>query len=94
MNILHLDSAITADASVSRQLTADILARLTAANPDATVTYRDLSTGVPAIDTAWFKAVRVGTDDPTPQQQAQIDTSNALLAEVQAADTLVIGLPV
>ena len=39
MNILHLDSAITADASVSRQLTADILARLTAANPDATVTY-------------------------------------------------------
>lgn len=94
MNILHLDSAITADASVSRQLTADILARLTAANPDATVTYRDLSQGVPAIDTAWFKGVRVGTDDPTPQQQAQIDTSNTLLAEVQAADTLVIGLPV
>lgn len=94
MNILHIDSAITADASVSRQLTADILARLTAANPDATVTYRDLNTGVPAIDTAWFKGVRAGTDTPTPAQQAQIDASDTLLAEVQAADTLIIGLPI
>ncbi|MFN3526881.1 MAG: FMN-dependent NADH-azoreductase [Paracoccus sp. (in: a-proteobacteria)] len=94
MNILHLDSAITADASVSRQLTADILQRLTAANPDANVTYRDLNEGVPAIDTAWFQAVRVGTSTPTPEQKAMLETSDALLAEVQAADTLVIGLPV
>lgn len=94
MHILHLDSAITAEASVSRQLTADILSRLTAANPDATVTYRDLNEGVPAIDTAWFQVVRVGTSTPTPEQKAMIETSDALLAEVQAADTLVIGLPV
>ena len=38
MNILHLDSAITGDASVSRKLTADIVAKLTAANPEAAVT--------------------------------------------------------
>ncbi|MBW7056917.1 NAD(P)H-dependent oxidoreductase [Paracoccus bogoriensis] len=94
MHILHLDSAITGDASVSRQLTADIVARLKAANPGATVTYRDLNEGVPAIDTAWFQAVRVGIENPTPEQQAIVATSDALLAEVQAADTLVIGLPV
>lgn len=94
MNILHLDSAITADASVSRQLTADIVARLTTAHPDAVVTYRDLNEGVPAIDTDWFQAVRVGTENPTPEQKAVIDASDRLLAEVQAADTLVIGLPV
>lgn len=94
MNILHLDSAITGDASVSRKLTADIVAKLTAANPAATVTYRDLNDGVPAIDTDWFKAVRLAPENPSADQQALIATSDAYLAEVQAADILVIGLPV
>ena len=94
MNILHLDSAITSDASVSRKLTADIVARLTAADSAAQVTYRDLNEGVPAIDTTWFRAVRVGTDNPTPEEEDRVETSDKLLAEVQDADTLVIGLPV
>ncbi len=94
MNILHLDSAITGDASVSRKLTSDIVAKLTAANPAAAVTYRDLNDGVPAIDTDWFKAVRLAPENPSADQQALIATSDAYLAEVQAADILVIGLPV
>ncbi|GHG16495.1 FMN-dependent NADH-azoreductase [Paracoccus aerius] len=94
MNILHLDSAITGDASVSRKLTADIVAKLTAANPEAAVTYRDLNDGVPTIDSAWFKAVRMAPESPTPDQQRLIAISDAYLAEVQAADVLVIGLPV
>lgn len=94
MNILHIDSAITGEASVSRKLTADIVAKLTAANPDATVTYRDLNKGVPPIDTDWFAAVRMVPENPTPDQQALIATSDAYLAEVQAADVLVIGLPI
>lgn len=94
MNILHLDSAITGKASVSRKLTADIVAKLTAANPDAAVTYRDLNTGVPAIDSDWFAAVRLAPENPTPDQQRLIDISDAYLAEVQAADVVVIGLPI
>ncbi|WEF23687.1 NAD(P)H-dependent oxidoreductase [Paracoccus sp. S3-43] len=94
MNILHIDSAITGEASVSRKLTADIVAKLTAANPDATVTYRDLNQGVPAIDTDWFKAVRLAPANPTPDQQKLIDISDAYLAEVQAADVVVIGMPI
>ena len=38
MNTLHIDSAITGDSSVSRQLTAQIVAKLKAANPAASVT--------------------------------------------------------
>ncbi|MBU2957565.1 NAD(P)H-dependent oxidoreductase [Paracoccus sp. 1_MG-2023] len=94
MNILHIDSAITGDASVTRQLTAEITARLTAANPSAKVTYRDLNKGVTPIDTEWFAAIRVGTENPTPEQERHIRVSDQLLAEVQDADTLVIGLPV
>lgn len=94
MHILHLDSAITGKASVSRKLTADIVARLTAANPGATAAYRDLNKGVPAIDTDWFHAVRMAPDSPTAEQQKLIDISDAYLKEVQDADVLVIGSPI
>ena len=94
MHILQIDSAITGPASVSRKLTADIVAKLTAANPGATVTYRDLNEGVPAIDTDWFHAVRLAPANPTAEQQRVIDRADGYLAEVQAADVLVIGLPI
>ena len=94
MNILQLDSAITGEASVSRKLTADIVAKLKAQDPAASVTYRDLNEGVSAIDTAWFHAVRVVPENPSPEQQQLIDRADAYLQEVQDADVLVIGLPV
>src|SRR5437868_4354337 len=43
MTILKIDSSITGDASVSRQLTAATLAQLEAQNPDARVITRDLA---------------------------------------------------
>ena len=94
MQILHIDSAITGEASVSRKLTADIIAKLKAANPDAAVTYRDLNAGVPAIDTDWFHAVRLAPESPTAGQRRLIETADAYLAEVRDADVLVIGSPV
>lgn len=95
MNILHLDSAITGDASVTRKLTAGIVDRLKAANPAAAVTYRDLNLqGVPVIDSAWHDAVYARPEHPTPQQQQLIERSDAYVNEVRDADVLVIGLPV
>lgn len=94
MHILHIDSAITAADSVSRKLTADIVSKLTTANPGATVTYRDLNRGVPSIDTAWYQGVRLAPENPTPDQQKLIDISDAYLKEVQDADVLVIGSPI
>jgi FMN-dependent NADH-azoreductase len=43
MTILHLDSSITGDASVSRQVSGAIVASLTAGDPAATVIRRDLA---------------------------------------------------
>ena len=43
MNLLHLDSSILGDNSVSRSLSAATVARLRAATPDLHVTYRDLA---------------------------------------------------
>ena len=43
MTILHIDSSITGDASVSRQVSRAIVGSLAAANPAATVVRRDLA---------------------------------------------------
>ena len=43
MKIVHIDSSALGSYSVSRQLTADIVAELKHGTPDATVNYRDLA---------------------------------------------------
>lgn len=43
MNLLHIDSSIQGENSASRALTAAAVARFKAADPSATVTYRDLA---------------------------------------------------
>lgn len=93
-NILRVESSIKGEASVSRKLTDRIVARLTAADPDATVTLRDLSAGVPHIDGDWIGAVYTPAEARSPDQADRAAYSDALLAEVRAADILVIALPV
>ena len=43
MKLLHIDSSISGGQSVSRQLTASIVARLKQTTPGLEVTYRDLA---------------------------------------------------
>ena len=93
-NILRVESSIKGEASVSRRLTDRITARLEAANPGAEVTLRDLSKGVPHIDGAWIGAVFTPAEARNAEQAKIAAYSDALLAEVKAADILVIALPV
>ncbi|WP_413873226.1 FMN-dependent NADH-azoreductase [Albidovulum sp.] len=93
-HILRIDSSIKADASVSRRLTDRVMARLALAHPGARVTQRDLSGGVPAIDGAWIGAVYTPAEARSADQTRIAAYSDALLAEVRAADVLVIALPV
>ena len=93
-NILRVESSIKGPAAVSRKLTDRIMARLLAAHPGANVVTRDLSGGVPNIDGNWLGAVFTPADARNHAQQAIAATADAYLAEVKAADTLVIALPV
>ena len=93
-HILRIETSIKGEASVSRKLTDRIVARLTKTAPDAEVTVRDLSAGVPQIDADWIGAVYAPAEARTPDQGRIAAYSDALLDEVKAADVLVIALPV
>ena len=94
MNILRIDSTIKPRAaSVSAGLADRVIARLQAAHPDAQITTRDV-TSIPAIDATWLGAVFAPADQRDEDQAAVAAFADALLAEVRAADTLVIASPV
>lgn len=93
-NILRVESSIKPAGAVSRRLTDRIMERVLAANPGANVVTRDLSAGVPAIDGAWLGAVFTPAEARNDDQKVTAAYADALLAEVKAADLLVIALPV
>lgn len=79
MKLLHLDSAITGDNSVSRKLSADIISHLRTSDPAIEVTYRDLAATPISHLTL--------SDMPAPGE------STAILDEFLNADVVVIGAP-
>jgi FMN-dependent NADH-azoreductase len=93
-HLLHIDSSFQTDASVTRALTARARERWLAAHPEGTVTYRDLGADpIPHIDVASGLARMVPADVHTPEQAASWALSVALIEEIKAADTIILGLP-
>ena len=89
-NILRIDASARHNGSVSRDLTDRIIARFS----DATVVTRDLATPLPLLDETWIWANFTPADDRTDEQTAALALSDTLIAELRAADTIVIGLPI
>jgi FMN-dependent NADH-azoreductase len=91
-NILVINSSVSGEASVSRILVENTLQRLLEVNPGAEVTYRDLADAhVPHLTVDTVTGVRaVAVTQPELAAQA---LSDELIAELRAADILVIGAP-
>jgi FMN-dependent NADH-azoreductase len=93
-HLLHVDSSIRGDQSVSRKLTARAARNWLAAHPGGTVTYRNLgSDPVPHLDTAGGLAHMVPAEDHTPEQAASWALTQELVNEIKQADTILLGLP-
>jgi FMN-dependent NADH-azoreductase len=89
--ILVIDSTVSGDASVSKALVREAVAALTAGAP-ARVVHRDLGRApVPHLTEATVAGVRA--QPTTEAEQAARALSDALIAELRAADTIVIGAP-
>ncbi len=94
-HLLHIDSSIQGERSVSRSLTARAAAAWRAAHPDGTVTYRDLGAHpLPHLDSESGLARMVPAEQHTPAQAASWELTKQVVDEVLAADTILLGLPV
>lgn len=92
MNVLHIESSIFGAQGVSSQLAERLLARLQEGG--ATITKRSFASDpIPHLDGAHLTALMTPATDRSAEQQAKADFSDRLIAEVQAADVLVIGVP-
>ena len=94
MNILQINGSARSEGANSTRLATDIVARLRVADPAATVVVRDLARSpAPVVDEAALGALFTPAEQRTPEQAARVAASDALIAEVQAADVVVIGVP-
>jgi len=94
MNLLHLDSSILGGNSVSRTLSAAVVAELKKTHHGLKETYRDLAaTPVPHLSGAYLAAAQQGTEGQhEPSLQADLALGGKVLEEFIAADIVVIGL--
>jgi len=93
-HLLHIDSSIQGERSVSRRLSARAAPGWRAAHPGGTVAYRDLAAEpIPHFDAATGTARMVPADQRTPAQRASYALSLELVGEIEAADTILLGLP-
>lgn len=93
-NILRVDASARNAGSTTRQLTDQLVARLVEQGYGASVTVRDLAVTPPALLTeAWVGANFTDDGDRNIDQKETLAASDTLIAELEAADTIVIGVP-
>lgn len=92
--LLQLKTSLFANQGQSSQLSDAFVAAWRASRPGSTVTVRDFAVEpVPHLDGPGFQAFLSKPGERTADQQAKVAYSDALIAELQVADVLVIGLP-
>jgi FMN-dependent NADH-azoreductase len=90
---LVLTSSVLGDESVSNQLVQDVVTGLRSQDPTLRVISRDLgATPIPHISLDSATAIRGAEPANAAQAEAQA-LSNELIAELKAADVVVIGAP-
>ncbi|MFO1304058.1 MAG: FMN-dependent NADH-azoreductase [Burkholderiales bacterium] len=94
MNILQINSSARREGSHSTRLAGRIVARLRDADPDAALVVRDLAaTPHPVLDETALGALFTPGSQRTPEQAARVALDDALIAEIAAADVVVLGVP-
>src|SRR5258705_1149386 len=92
--ILQINSAARSQGANSTLLASELTATLQQSTPGAQVVVRDLQADpLPHLDDAILGAFFTPADKRMPEQQAIAARSEALIAELQAADIVVIAAP-
>lgn len=92
MNALIVNSSARTVASSSRKITEQLAESLKAKG--ATIVERDLNQPLSFVNEDWVMAGFTDSSEWTEGMKAERAKSNALIAELKEADTLVIGAPI
>jgi FMN-dependent NADH-azoreductase len=94
VKLLHVDSSILGDHSVSRKISAAAVATLRTALPGLEVVYRDLDAKpAPHQSGALLAARGLAPDQRTADQARDVADADAVVDEFLAADIVVLGVP-
>jgi FMN-dependent NADH-azoreductase len=94
MKILRIDSSASTETGKSRLLTTRIIDELKKLGKSPEVTVRDLNESLPQVDGSWIAANNTNVSDLADEQKKILSLSDKLVAEIEAADTLIIGVAV
>ena len=94
MKILQINSSARSAGANSTRLADAVTTRLKAANPGAVVELRDLAAHPhPVLDEAALGALFTPAEQRSPEQAARVALDDALIAQLQSADAIVLGVP-
>lgn len=91
-HILHIDASGRKTSSVSRQLSDQVIQKIS--NDQSTVTHRDVSQGLPFVDDLMIGAYFTQKAERNDHQNQAIALSDTIVKELMEADTVVIGIPI
>jgi len=93
--LLLIETSPRGQASVSRAMTARVIAQWQSANPGGRIVTRDLAqTALPQVTMPWLAAYFTPSEALTSAMKAQLSLSDTLVQELFEADALVISTPV
>jgi FMN-dependent NADH-azoreductase len=93
VNLLHIDSSILGPNSVSRALSAQIVAKLQAEIPGLTIVRRDLAeTPIPHLSGSYLAAAQSPQAEHDMSVAADLALGSAVMQEFLDADIVVIGV--
>ena len=92
MKILRIDSSAKTETAQSRLLTDRIINGLQTNEKSTEITVRDLNEHLPQVDSACIDANNTQAENLTDKQKKTLSLSDKLIAEIEAADTLIIGV--
>ena len=92
--ILRIDASMRREQSVSRMLATELSDALGARKPSSSLVSRDLALGVGMVNEGWITANHQPEENRTSTQRALLALSDALVAELKAADVIIFAVPI
>ncbi len=92
-HILRLDASASVDTSNSKKLGDELIARLMALHPGATVQQRDLNQEIGFIDQNWVTANFTPIEQRSEIQRQRLAFSDELIEEIRRSDHIVLTTP-